>query len=226
MTQSNRAPIALDIVSDVVCPWCYVGKRRFERAMRMVAIPLAVRWRPFQLDPTIPPGGIARRDYLMRKFGSDERIRQLQANIVEVGEAEGIRFVFDRIAVSPNTLDAHRLIRWAAAVGAQEEIVEALFRAYFIEGRDIGDRAGLADIAAGVGMEGSLVAARLATEEDREEVTAEIAAAQRIGISGVPTFIFDNRYSFVGAQPAEQIVKALQVVASRQDGDRISVGGS
>ncbi|MGH6923246.1 MAG: DsbA family oxidoreductase [Propylenella sp.] len=208
-------PLQLDVISDVVCPWCFIGKRRLEEAVAGAGIPIEIRWRPFQLDPTIPPHGKSRREYLEQKFGTQERIRQLHDNISAAGRSDGIPFAFERMEVSPNTLDAHRLIRWAGEEGRQDQIVEALFRAYFLEGRNIGDRAVLADIAADAGMERDAVAARLASDEDGAAVSAEIAHAQQIGVTGVPTFILAGRYGLVGAQPAEELARAFEAVAER-----------
>ena len=215
----GSAPLSVDVVSDVVCPWCYVGKRRLERAIAAAGVPLTIRWRPFQLDSTIPIGGKPRRDYLQQKFGSAARIDEIHKAITATGAAEGIAFAFDKIEVSPNTLDAHRLVRWAEEAGLQNEVVEALFRAYFIEGRDIGDHAVLADIAGSAGMDCATVAARLARDEDRGAVQAEIESAQRIGVTGVPTFILGGRYGLVGAQPAEEIAKALRSIAAKNAGE-------
>lgn len=206
--------LLIEVISDVVCPWCYLGKRRLEQAAAATAIPLTIRWRPFQLDGTIPPEGKPRRDYLQQKFGSAERIKQIYDGITATGAAEGIPFAFDRIEVSPNTLDAHRVIRWAEADGLQDAVVEALFRAYFIEGRDIGDRSVLADTAASVGMNRTEVARRLATPEDRDAVRGEVERAQRMGVTGVPTFVVGERYAIVGAQPADEIAAALQTIAA------------
>jgi predicted DsbA family dithiol-disulfide isomerase len=214
---SAPEPLQVDVISDVVCPWCFVGKRRLEKAVAASGIPLQIRWRPFQLDPTIPPEGKSRRAYLEDKFGTEERIRQLHDNLAAVGAPEGIDFAFERIEVSPNTLDAHRLIRWASTPEQQERIVEALFRAYFLEGRNIGDHAVLADIAAEAGMDDDELAARLAGDEDREAVRAEIAQAQQMGVTGVPTFILIGRYALVGAQPAEELARAFEAVAERRD---------
>jgi predicted DsbA family dithiol-disulfide isomerase len=214
---SAPAPLQIDVISDVVCPWCFVGKRRLEKAVATSDIPLQIRWRPFQLDPTIPPGGKSRRAYLEAKFGTEERIRQLYDNLSAAGAPEGIDFHFDRIEVSPNTLDAHRLIRWAGTSDLQDRIVEALFRAYFLEGRDIGDYAVLTEIAVEAGMDREEIAARLASDEDREAVQAEIAAAQQMGVTGVPTFILIGRYALVGAQPAEELAQAFKAVAERRD---------
>lgn len=206
--------LAVEVVSDVVCPWCYIGKRRLERAAAASGVPLAINWRPFQLDPTIPHEGKDRREYLIGKFGSEERIGKLHADIEALGLSEGIPFAFDRITVAPNTLDAHRVIRWAAETGQQDAVVEALFSANFLEGRNIGDRAELAAIAGACGMDAAAVAEALASGKDREAVMHEIAEAQRIGVTGVPTFIIDGRYALVGAQPSEQLASAFRQIAA------------
>jgi predicted DsbA family dithiol-disulfide isomerase len=215
---TDQRALSIDVVSDVVCPWCFVGKRRLEEAVARAGVPIEVRWRPFQLDPTIPPEGKGRREYLEGKFGSLERVRPMHDRLVEIGRAEGIAFDFDRIAISPNTLDAHRLVRWAGETGRQQEMVEALFRAYFLEGRNIGAHTVLADVAAEVGLPRAGIAARLATDEDRDAVAAEIAAAQRIGVTGVPTFILAGRYGIAGAQAAEQLADAIKAAYSAGNG--------
>jgi predicted DsbA family dithiol-disulfide isomerase len=212
--------VAVDVVSDIVCPWCYIGKRRLDQAIALAGVPSQIRWRPFQLDPTIPPGGTPRGAYLEGKFGSAARIEAIHGKLAEAGTAEGIPFAFDRITVSPNTLDAHRLVRWAEEQGVQSDVVEALFRAYFIEGRNVGSHAVLADVAGAAGMDGDGIAARLATEEDCDAVRTEIDTARRIGVTGVPTFILAGRYGLVGAQPAETIAEALQA-AARSDAERL-----
>jgi len=220
-----RDPLGIDVISDVVCPWCFVGKRRLEQAIALSDVPVTVRWRPFQLDSTIPPEGKSRRDYLEQKFGSLERVGAMHENITKLGAEVGIPFAFDKIEVSPNTLDAHRLIRWAADAKVQEAIVEALFRAYFIDGRNIGDREVLADIAGSAGMDRKSVAERLASDDDRAEVQADIVGAQRIGVTGVPTFIIENRYGLVGAQPPEELARAFaQVAAEATDEGRALAG--
>jgi predicted DsbA family dithiol-disulfide isomerase len=208
-------PLAIDVVSDVVCPWCFIGKRRLEQAMVTAGIPATIRWRPYQLDPTIPPGGKSRREYLLAKFGSEDRIRQMQRRIETAGVEEGIEFAFDRIGVSPNTLDAHRLIRWAGEADLGDAVVEALFRAYFLDGRDIGDHQVLANIAASAGLGSEGAAARLASDQDAAAVRAEVEAAQRMGVTGVPTFILAGRYAVVGAQPAQDLADAVTSIATR-----------
>jgi predicted DsbA family dithiol-disulfide isomerase len=209
--------ISVDVISDVVCPWCYLGKRRLERAIKLLPeLEFSVRWHPFRLDPTIPPGGIERRDYLTRKFGSLDAIAATHANLTALGEREGIVFRFDAITRAPNTVDAHRLIRWAGVAGLTEVTVERVFRAYFADGIDVGDRSVLARLAADLGMPGD-IGTRLASEEDESEVAGEIAEAYRMGVSGVPCFIIDRRYAVVGAHPPETLVEAIsQAVAARE----------
>lgn len=219
MSGSEGAALAIDVVSDVICPWCYIGKRRLEQALAQTDLPVVVRWRPYQLDPTIPPDGKSRHEYMQAKFGSPERIRQFHERLQEAGEAEGIRFAFDRIAVSPNTLNAHRVIRWAGESGVQDAVVEALFRAYFVEGSDIGRADVLAGIAEAAGMTGTHVEARLASDLDREEVSREVESARSAGVSGVPTFILAGRYAVVGAQPSEVVADALKSVSARTSGE-------
>jgi predicted DsbA family dithiol-disulfide isomerase len=209
--------ISVDVISDVVCPWCYLGKRRLERAIKLLPeLEFSVRWHPFQLDPTIPPGGIERRDYLTRKFGSLDAIAATHANLTALGEREGIVFRFDAITRAPNTVDAHRLIRWAGVAGLTEVTVERVFRAYFADGIDVGDRSVLTRLAADLGMPGD-IGTRLASEEDESEVAAEIEEAYRMGVSGVPCFIIDRRYAVVGAHPPETLVEAIsRAVAARE----------
>lgn len=205
----------IDIVSDTICPWCYIGKRRLERAL--AERPGRVReivWRPFRLAPDMPAEGMAREDYLSTKFGSEEKAAAIYARIAEEGRSEGLDFAFDRIARTPATLDSHRLIRWADSAGCQDAVVEALFAAYFCDGRDISDHTLLARIAADAGMDGALVARLLAEGRDAELVAGEDMAARQAGISGVPTFIFENAYAVSGAQAPELLVRAIDQIAA------------
>jgi predicted DsbA family dithiol-disulfide isomerase len=218
MAAMDSQPLQVDVVSDVMCPWCYIGKRRLEKAIEMADVALDLRWRPYQLDPTLPAEGKPRQDYLAEKFGSLERADELYANIKAAGEAEDIPFDFERIAVSPNTLDSHRLIRWAANVGSevQERVVEGLFRAYFVEGRNIGDPSVLTAIAEEAGMDTALVSELLAGDADRELVRQEVDLAQQMGVTGVPTFILANRFAVIGAQAPRQLAQAFQLAAAQQ----------
>jgi predicted DsbA family dithiol-disulfide isomerase len=168
-----------------------------------------VHWRPFQLDATIPPEGMDRRMYLERKFGGAEAAERVYAPVRAAGEAEAIPFAFDRIRRSPNTINAHRLIRWAGQAGLQEEMVERLFRLYFIEGGDLTDVSVLAKAAAEAGMEHEVAERLLASDADIAEVRADIESAQNMGITGVPTFIVGGRYAVVGAQPADILADAI-----------------
>jgi predicted DsbA family dithiol-disulfide isomerase len=206
----EKDKLIVDVVSDVMCPWCYIGKRRLTRALVMAGPELEteIRWRPFQLDATIPPEGMDRQEYLDRKFGR-ERAQENYKRIHEVGELEGIPFAFDQIAKSPNTLNAHRLIRWAKTGDQQDEVVERLFELFFIEGEDIGQHSVLLDVAREACMDVDLVAEVIATDADKEQVQKEIALAQQMGVQGVPTFVIASQYMIPGAQPAEVLADAL-----------------
>jgi predicted DsbA family dithiol-disulfide isomerase len=212
----------IEVVSDVVCPWCYVGKRRLEAALAQSddAV-VAVRWRPFQLDPTIPSQGLDRRAYMRAKFRDDARLAEVHARLRAVGAEVGIDFDFEAISRSPNTLDAHRLIRWAAASGVQDEVVERLFSAYFEHGRDIGDRSVLAEIAGECGMDAEVVERRFAGDDDGAAVRAEIDEAQSLGVTGVPFFIFASRFAVSGAQSPEVLARAIK--SARSGGPRVEV---
>jgi predicted DsbA family dithiol-disulfide isomerase len=211
---SKPAPVSIDIVSDVVCPWCYIGKRNLETALASLpANDVEIRWRPYQLDATIPPEGIARRTYLERKFGS--RVDEIYTRVAAAGRDVGIDFAFDRIERSPNTLDAHRLIRWSQSAGKQNDLIERLFRDFFLSGHDIGDRAVLLEAAADAGMEREVVHRLLDGDADKVSVREEIATAQRLGVTGVPFFIFAGRFGLAGAQPAETLASALKKAAEK-----------
>jgi predicted DsbA family dithiol-disulfide isomerase len=211
---AKPALVTIDVVSDVVCPWCYIGKRNLEAAFASLpATDVEIRWRPYQLDATIPPEGIARRTYLQRKFGS--RVDEIYTRVAAAGRDVGIDFAFDRIERSPNTLDAHRLIRWSQSAGKQNDLIERLFRDFFLSGHDIGDRAVLLEAAADCGMERKVVHRLLDGDADKESVREEIATAQRLGVTGVPFFIFAGRFGLAGAQPAETLASALKKAAEK-----------
>jgi predicted DsbA family dithiol-disulfide isomerase len=213
---TEKQHITIDVVSDVVCPWCFIGQKRLDRALdELPEIDVGVRWRPFQLDPAIPPEGRDRRDYLMAKFGDEKRVEDMHRNISEAGVAEGISFDFGAIKISPNTLDAHRLIRWAASSGpeTQNRLAARLFQLYFEEGANIGDRQVLANVAAECGMDRAVVETLLAGNADTAEVREEIETAARMGVAGVPCFLIEGRYAVMGAQPADALANAIRQVA-------------
>jgi predicted DsbA family dithiol-disulfide isomerase len=199
--------IIVDVVSDAICPWCFLGKRHLDMAIAALdGASVEVRWRPFLLDASIPKEGMDRKEYLTDKFGAG-RLKDLHAPLIAAGKAAGVPYDFDRITRTPNTLNAHRLMRWAHAAGKQHEMAERLFMDYWSEGKDIGEPRVLINAAVAVGLDGTLVAQLLGSEADLDAVIAEINQAAEFGITGVPTFIFGNRYAVVGAQPPE-VLKA------------------
>lgn len=211
---STPQTLAIDVISDVVCPWCWIGKRRLEEALSKLPAdqePPLVRWHPFELNPDIPPGGRDRRSYLEQKFGGPERARQVYARVEAAGREAGISFNFEGIVRQPNTRDAHRLIAWAQATNpsAAGALVERLFRAYFIEGVDIGDLEALARLAGEAGFDASEAITWLRSDSERAAIAAAEEHARRLGVSGVPFFIFNQRLAVSGAQPPEVLLDAI-----------------
>lgn len=207
----------IDIISDVVCPWCYVAKRQLERALaQRPGLQAQIRWFPYQLHPEAPAEGYPYRETIERKHGR-QMIEMMFGRITAAGAAVGLELHLDRIARGANTLDAHRLIEWARAEGREDAMVEALFRAYFCEGRDVGDRATLAAIAGEVGLDGAAIAARLAGAEGRAEVLERIRYSRDQGVTGVPFFVFDGKLSLSGAQGEETFLQVLDRVAAERD---------
>jgi predicted DsbA family dithiol-disulfide isomerase len=212
-----RETISIDVVSDVVCPWCFIGQKRLDAALGDIGdIDVRVHWRPYQLDPTIPPEGKDRQRYMLDKFGDPERIKQMHANVEAIGETVGIDFAFDAIKVAPNTLDAHRVIRWAGTTGAdvQNRLTRRLFKLYFEEGANVGDHAVLIEAARESGMDAAVVETLLATDADVDAVTTEIATAQRMGVRGVPCFLIEGKYAVMGAQESATIADAIRQIAA------------
>ena len=202
--------LTIEIYSDVVCPWCYVGKRRLERALTSVGLDMHVTWRPFQLNPTMPFDGMDRSAYLKAKFGSLEAFGQMKEQLLTAGADERISFAFEKIQRTPNTFAAHRLVWYAAQQGKQNDVVEALFRAYFLNGKDIGDVKALVHVSAEAGLDRIETETFLASEKGVVEVKAEEAVGRRLGIRGVPYFVFNGSISIFGAQPPDIIVSAIQ----------------
>ena len=203
----------LDVVSDVICPWCFLGKRRLDAALASLdGLNVLVRWRPFMLDPGIPPEGLDRHEYMLAKFGP-ERLKTIHDPLIAAGEELGVPFNFEAIARTPNTLDAHRLIRWSHTVERQHEMAERLFIAYWNEGRDVSDRDVLAACAGEAGIIAQQSRELLDSEQDVAETTAEIQHATNIGVTGVPTFILGQSYALVGAQWPDVLADAINRVA-------------
>lgn len=208
--------IRLDIFSDPVCPWCMIGKANLDRALESRrGHPFVVAWHPFRLAPDMPAEGVDRRAHLTAKFGSAERLAAAEARVTEKARAAGLEVDLDRAVKSPNTLDAHRLIHWAGIEGRQTAVVGALFRAYFRDGRDVGDASVLAEIAREQGMDWVAVARLLASDADREEIAARDADARAKGVSAVPTFLIDRRYIISSAQPVAVWQNVIDEIAGR-----------
>ena len=204
--------LTVDVISDVVCPWCFIGKRRLEKAIAAHGGPVKVRWLPFQLNPTIPKEGISRREYRTKKFGSWERSQELDAKVIAVGKEEGIDFAFDRIERTPNTLEAHRLIWLADKEGVQDVVVEALFRAYFTEGRDISNRQTLIDVLAEAGLDRAKAEAVLKGNDAQEAMKEAEEFSRRHRVDGVPFFIVKGQITLAGAQQPEAFMEAFRQV--------------
>jgi predicted DsbA family dithiol-disulfide isomerase len=207
--------IDIDVVSDAVCPWCYVGKRRLEKAIAAVKgkHEITVRWKPFQLNPAMPKEGMGRKEYRQRKFGSEKVVADLDRRMMDVGKQEGIPFALDKIQKTPNTFDAHRLIWHAGRKDSQDGVVDGLFRAFFTEGRDIGDRAVLVDVAAAAGLDKAEVRRFLDGDEGVREVRAEEAQAREIGVEAVPFFTIGGRYAVAGAHEPDTFLEAFEELA-------------
>ncbi len=207
----------LDIISDPVCPWCYLGAANLMRAVtERDAHPFALTWRPYQLDPTIPPEGVERAAYLAGKFGADADVSAVHDRIAAMGAEVGITYRFDHILRSPNTIDAHRVLHWAAAEGLQTRTAMALFRHYFELGHDISDPDVLTEAASDAGLDAAVIALLLQGDADRAEVAAEAEAARTMGVTGVPTFILGGHYVLTGAQPVDvwrKLIDELEAAA-------------
>lgn len=205
--------VKLDIMSDPICPWCYIGKAHLDRALAAAPDhPFLIEWHPFQLNPDMPAGGMDRRAYLEGKFGGKEAAVKAYAPVVEHAEKAGLKINFEGMKRTPNTLDAHRLIHWAGIEGRQTAAVSALFKAYFVECRDIGDAEVLADIADSIEMDAAIVTRLLGTDADMQEIRDRDAHSRSMGINSVPTFIVGGKHAVPGAQPPELWAKVIAEV--------------
>ena len=211
----------IDIVSDVVCPWCYLGQRRLGLALESLAgeIEAKITWKPYQLEPNAPPEGFEAFDYLARKIGGAERVRQSHEMLTKMGAEIGLPFAFEKATRLPNTLDAHRLLHWAGKIDAatQDKVAHALFTANFVEGRNVGDHTVLAEIASACGMDDKDISRKLATDEDRDTIHDEIVNAQRMGVTGVPFVVIDGKYAISGARAVDVFANALKQIAGMKE---------
>lgn len=216
----------LDIYSDTICPWCFVGKRRLERALAMrPGVDIAIQWRAFQLNPGMPAEGMDRREYLEIKFGGPERAARIYEAVRQAGLGEGLDFAFDRMRRTPNTFESHRLLRHALDSGRQGETLEALFQAFFFEGADISDRTVLLICAERAGLDVGVAERFLDSDAEMETTLAEDRLARRQGINGVPCFIFNGRFALSGAQPPEALLQLLDL-ADVDDDQQLEVAAS
>lgn len=208
----------LDILSDPICPWCYIGKKRLEDALALRPNhPFEVQWHPFQLNPDMPKEGMDRRAYLEAKFGGKQGAISVYTDIAKHAEEAGLEVDFGAIKTTPNTLDAHRLIHWAGFEGKQYDMVDALFLAYFAEGRDIGDKEVLADLADSLGMDAAATLKLLKSDTDLEGIQSRDAEARKMGVGSVPTFIVAGQHAVPGAQPADLWVKVIDEITGADE---------
>ena len=215
---SSQQPVRIDVVSDVVCPWCFIGKRRLEKAIALIPdTPVEVRWRPYFLNDWIPRQGISREEYLTTKFGSAERYKRIAQRVSAAAAAEGLTYVMDKISRQPNTLDAHRLIRWAGGIGKAAEMKQRLMDLYFTEGADLSNHAVLVQAAADVGLDAEDIREALASDQDVAEVEQEAISAKKAGIEGVPCFIFGGKFAVSGVQAPEDLAEAIARIAHGVD---------
>jgi predicted DsbA family dithiol-disulfide isomerase len=210
-----RPTVTVVMISDVICPWCFLGKRRLDKAIAAVPeIDVAVSYQPFFLDPTISPQGMDRRQYMENKFGA-ERLKTIHDPLIKAGLEDDVPYQFDRITRTPNTMNAHRLIRWAGEQGVQAQVKEALLCAYWRDGQDVGDTSVLIKTADACGMTTSHLESDLKSTKDMKEISEFVRAAQNMGVSGVPTYIIGQTYGVVGAQPVAELAAALREIATR-----------
>ena len=210
--------IQIDLFSDVICPWCFIGKRRLERALKIRSNPrVDINWRAFQLNPDMPKNGIAREQYIEAKFGGPERAQGIYDNIRRVGETEGLEFRFDKIKRTPNTILAHRLISWSKHLKISDLVVESLFKAYFFEGLDIGSIETLIELLEELEINTEAFKSYIKTDNGLDEVSNETRFAYEHGITGVPCFIFDKKYSVSGAQEPEAFFPLFDLNINEDD---------
>jgi predicted DsbA family dithiol-disulfide isomerase len=215
---STHQPVRIDVVSDIVCPWCFIGKHRLEKAIALNPdIPVEVHWRPYFLNDWIPREGVSREQYLTTKFGSPERYKGIAQRVSAAAAAEGLTYAMDKISRQPNTLDAHRLIRWADEIGKAAEMKQRLMDLYFTEGADLTSHTVLAQAAADIGLDAEATRKALASDKDVAEIEREALSAKEAGIDGVPCFIFGGKFAISGAQAPEDLAEAIERMAQPAD---------
>ena len=215
---STYQPVRIDVVSDIVCPWCFIGKHRLEKAIALNPdIPVEVHWRPYFLNDWIPREGISREQYLTTKFGSPERYKGIAQRVSAAAAAEGLTYAMDKISRQPNTLDAHRLIRWADEIGKAAEMKQRLMDLYFTEGADLTSHTVLAQAAADIGLDAEATRKALASDKDVAEIERDALSAKEAGIDGVPCFIFGGKFAISGAQAPEDLAEAIARMAQTAD---------
>ncbi len=218
-TSKSAKVVQVDIVSDIVCPWCWLGYRLFAQAAKQSNQDIQLTWRPYMLDPTVPRDGKPYKDYMRAKFGDgpSDRFKAMRAHLETAGPDVGIDFKFDEIPMRPNTLNAHRLMRWAAGQDLSTEMAEALFQAFFTDQKDVGDANTLTEIAAATGLDADIIADLLGSDKDEAAVTEEIQFFRQLGISGVPTFIYQGQFAVQGAQSPQSHLEAIEKAANLPD---------
>ncbi|WP_026940731.1 DsbA family oxidoreductase [Hellea balneolensis] len=214
--KSASTPIQVDIVSDIVCPWCWLGVKYFQKAAKQSGLDINLTWRPYMLDPSVPEGGVPYNDYMKQKFGTDgpnNRFKAMREALEEAAPKVGIDFKFGQIPMRPNTLNAHRLLKWAQGQDLGDAASEALFQAFFTDLEDVGDVETLTNVAAEIGMDAELVGELLTKDDDKNTVREEILFFRNLGVNGVPCFIYNGQFAVQGAQPVEAHLKALNQAA-------------
>ena len=220
---NTQDKVRIDVVSDVVCPWCFIGKRRLEKALELTPdIPVDVHYHPFFLNDWIPPEGISRNDYLTKKFGSPERYKEIAQRVSVAASEDGLTYAIDKVSRQPNTTDSHRLIHWAGLKGKAAEMKQRLMELYFSEGADLSDKSVLVKAAADVGLDADEISRSLDSDADLDVVSQQVEQAKSAGIQGVPFFVFDNAFAVSGAQAPEQLATAIKRAAQERQGKAVA----
>ncbi len=213
----------IDVISDTICPWCYIGKKRLDAALaQRPDIDIEVVYRPFQLNPDTPRDGVDRKDHISKKFGNKEQAREVVDNIAKTGKEDGIDFDFTRQKRLPNTIDSHRLNHWAHTAGVQHDVVEKLFERYFINGDDVGDKAVLLEVAIEAGMDGEVIERLLNSDADEDSIKEEESIGRNMGVTGVPCFVIDKKYAILGAQDTDMLLRAIDQAVMEAEQEAIS----